>query len=289
MGIDGFEYTSHAVGDSTYAVGVAGAGPPVLVLHGFPQIHYCWRAVGAALADEHAVVVCDLKGCGESSAPAGGPLGEGYSKREMAAELVQVMAELGHDRFAVVGHDRGARVAYRMALDHPDTVERLGVLNIIPTSDQFDHMAAVASTEYYPWFLLAQPPPFPERLLGASAEYFVRYTMESWPAAPGAIEPEAVDRYVRAFTPETISAWCSEYRAAFHVDREMDAGDRDVGRRIACPVLLHWGSEEGQLSSAPATWRAWAQHVEGGPLPSGHFIPEEAAPELAASLLRFLA
>jgi haloacetate dehalogenase len=290
LGIDGFDYTTIEVEESAYRLGVAGNGPAVLLLHGFPQYHYCWHAVGPALTREHTVVVCDLKGCGESRAPRGGPLGEGYSKREIAAEIVEVMARAGFERLSVVGHDRGGRVAYRMVLDHPDRVERLAVLNIVPTVDQFDRMGEGVSIDYYPWYLLAQPPPFAERLIGASAEYFIRHTMESWAAEPQAIDEAAVDRYVRAFTPEAISAWCSDYRAAFHIDRPLDAEDRDARRTIGCPVLVHWGAAEDGMSDGPlAVWRRWADDVQGSPLRSGHFLPEEAVGELAASLTRFLA
>jgi haloacetate dehalogenase len=288
--IDGFEYATVDAGTSTYRVGIAGDGPPVLLLHGFPQYHYCWHRVAPALRGEHAVVVCDLKGCGTSRAPAGGPLGEGFSKREIAAELVDVMATAGFERFSVAGHDRGGRVAYRMALDHPERVRGLTVLNVVPTLDQFERMAEQLSLDYYPWYLLAQPPPFAERLLGASAAYFIRHTMRSWAADPAAIDAEALERYVRVFTPEAIAAWCSDYRAAFHLDRGIDAEDRVAGRRIGCPVLVHWGAEESAMSDGPLDiWRDWADQVEGGPVRSGHFIPEEAADELVASLSRFLA
>ena len=289
-GIPGFGYTTVEVGPTAYRPGVAGSGPAVLLLHGFPQTHYCWHAVAPALADRNTVVVCDLKGYGESRSAPGGPLGEGYDKRTMAAELREVMARIGHARFSVVGHDRGGRVAYRMALDHPDAVERLCVLNIVPTVDQFERMAAEAALDYFPWYLLAQPAPFPERVVSASAEYVVRHLLESWAATPGAITPEAADRYARAFTAEAISGICAEFRAAFHLDRAMDAADREAGARIGCPVLVHWGAEEGSMSDGPVlVWRRWADAVEGGPLASGHFVPEEAAGALAASLERFLA
>jgi haloacetate dehalogenase len=287
LGIDGFAYTAVEVEGSTYGVGVAGEGPPVLLLHGFPQNHYCWHKVASALSRDHTVVVCDLKGYGASRAPRAGPLGEGYSKREMAAELVQVMAHVGVERFAVVGHDRGGRVAYRMALDWAERVDRLCVLNIVPTVDQFERMAAEASLDYYPWFFLAQRPPFAERLIEASAEYFLRYTLGAWAAVPGAISAEAFGRYLATFTPETISAMCADYRAAFHLDRHLDADDRAAGRKIGCPVLVHWGAED--IGDPLPTWRRWADDLRGGPLQCGHFIPEEAADELLASLRRFLA
>jgi haloacetate dehalogenase len=288
-GIDGFEYSSFEVGPTTYRPGIAGRGPPVLLLHGFPQTHYCWHLVAPELTAGNTVVVCDLKGYGDSRSEGGGPLGEGYAKREMAAELVELMAGLGFERFAVVGHDRGGRVAYRMALDRPEVVQRLAVLNIVPTVDQFERMAGEAAIEYWPWFFLAQPPPFAERLVTASAEHFLRHTLDSMAAAPGLITPEATDRYLRALTPEMISAICADYRAGFHIDRVIDAEDRDRGHKIGCPVLVHWGADEGSMSEGPLeVWRRWAEAVEGAPLASGHFIPEEAPGELAASLRSFL-
>jgi haloacetate dehalogenase len=289
-GIEGFDHKPIAVGPTSYRPGIAGEGPPVLLLHGFPQTHYCWHLVAPALTDGNTVVVCDLKGYGDSRSEPGGPEGEGYSKREMAAELVELMARIGFERFAVVGHDRGGRVGYRMALDHPEVVERLAVLNIVPTVDQYERMAGEAAIEYWPWFFLAQPPPFAERLVAASAEYFLRHTLDSMAAAPGAISPDATERYLRALTPETISAICADYRAGFHIDRLIDAEDRERGRKIGCPLLVHWGAEEGSMSDGPlVVWRRWAEAVEGAPLASGHFLPEEAPDELAASLRSFLA
>jgi haloacetate dehalogenase len=289
MGIDGFEYREIEVGPTRYRPGVAGEGPAVLLLHGFPQTHYCWHPVAPALAESNTVVVCDLKGYGESRSAPGGPLGEGYSNRDRAAELVELMAQLGFERFSVVGHDRGGRVAYRMALDHPDVVERLGVLNIVPTVDQFEQMAEGAAVEYWPWFFLAQPPPFAERVIAGSAEYVVRDILSSWTATPDAISPDSVDRYARAFTPEAISGICADYRASFHIDRQMDAEDREAGHKIQCPVLVHWGAAEDAMSEGPlSVWRQWADDVRGGPVPSGHFIPEEVPEELTASLRSFL-
>jgi haloacetate dehalogenase len=289
FGIDGFEYSAVEVGSTRYLPGVAGSGPPVLLLHGFPQTHYCWHRIAPELARRGTVVVCDLKGYGETRAEPGGPLGEGYSSRERAGELVEVMGRLGFERFAVVGHDRGARVAYRMALDHPDVVDRLCVLNIVPTVEQFERMAGEAAVEYYPFTFLAQPSPFAERMVGASAEYFLEHTLDSFAGSPDALTPQARERYRRAFTSETIAGICADYRASFHIDRPMDAEDRARGRRIECPVLLHWGAEEGSMSDGPLrVWERWASSLEGGPVASGHFIPEEAPEELLASLQGFL-
>jgi haloacetate dehalogenase len=277
------------VGATSYFVATRGDEPPLLLLHGFPETHLCWQRVAPALAAAHSIVAPDLKGYGASEAPAGGPNGEGYSKREMAAELVELMGALGHDRFAVVGHDRGARVAYRLALDHPERVTRVALLNVVPTVDQFERMGAGLSLGYWPWFLLAQPAPFPERLLGASAEYVVRDILAGWTAAPDVIVPAATERYVSALAPEVIAGMCADYRASFHIDRPMDGEDRRAGRRIDCPVLVHWGAAEGAMSDGPLrVWRGWADAVQGGPLPSGHFIPEEAPDELLASLRSFL-
>jgi haloacetate dehalogenase len=286
----GVSYATIEAGDTRYAVGVAGTGAPVLLLHGFPQDHTCWHRVVPALAREHAVAACDLKGCGASSAPRGGPRGEGYSAREIAAELMEMMVRVGHERFAVVGHDRGARVAYRMALDHPDRITHLCVLNVIPTVEQFERMTADTALEFWPFLLLAQPPPFAEQLIAADAEHVVRHLLRSWTSDPSAIDPDAAARYVRAFTPATIAAWCAEYRAAFHLDRALDAQDRIARRTITCPVLVHWGADEHATADGPLPiWHRWARNVRGGPLPGGHFIPEEAAPELTASLRAFLA
>ena len=211
----GPEHIEIPVGKLTFdalAVGPPG-GELVLLLHGFPQTHLCWDRVAPALAERHTVVLADLRGYGASTAPPGGPRGDGYTKREMAAELVQVMAGLGHERFAVVGHDRGARVGYRMALDHPGVVDRLAVLNVIPTLDQFERMSGGPSLGYWPWVLLAQPAPMPERLLGADPEAVLDHVFATWPADPAAIDPDHRAAYLAAMTPSTVAAMCGDYRA----------------------------------------------------------------------------
>jgi haloacetate dehalogenase len=289
--IPGFAYERIAVDDASYLVAVGGDGPPVVLLHGYPQTHYCWREVGPELARTHRVIAPDIRGYGATRAPAGGPRGEGYSKREMAAETVSLLDELGVDRAAVVGHDRGGRVAYRMALDHPARVERLAVLNIVPTVDQFERVTPDNAIGYWPWFFLAQPAPFPERLIAAAPDHYLRSIVDAWASRPERIGQAAVGHYVAALDDATIAATCADYRASFHLDRRLDAADRAAGRRIEQPLLVLWGALDEGLSDDAGpldVWRRWAERLEGVPIPAGHFIPEEAPEELLAALAPFL-
>jgi haloacetate dehalogenase len=287
-GLAGFGQTRHVVGEADYHVAYGGEGPPVLLLHGFPETHICWRAVAPRLARDHAVVAPDLRGYGASRAPAGGPHGEGFSKREMARELVEVMSALGHERFAVVGHDRGARVAYRLALDHPGRVTRVAILNAVPTVEQFERLGAGPSLGFWPWFLLAQPAPFPERLLEADPGGMLNHVFATWSGDPEAISAEARDAYRRELDPPTIAAICADYRSSFHVDRGHDAADREAGRRITAPLLVVIGADEAQLADAHDVWRAWADDVAVAEIPGGHFLPEEAPDALVSVLTAFL-
>jgi haloacetate dehalogenase len=284
----GFEDDRVRIGDADYFVTSGGRGSPVVLLHGFPQTHVCWSRVAPVLAEDHRVLAVDLRGYGESHAPAGGDRGEGYSKREMAHELVDLIAALGHESFAVVGHDRGARVAYRAALDHPDRVTRVAVLNVVPTLDQFERMDAGASLSYWPWFLLAQPAPFPERLVGANTAALLDHAFNTWADDPGSIDGDHRAAYRRAMTAETIAAMCADYRAGFHIDRGDDAADREVGRRITVPVLLVTGQSETQLSDASDVWRGWTDELVTAKVPGGHFLPEESPRELIDVLVSFL-
>jgi haloacetate dehalogenase len=276
------------IGPAEYHVVEAGSGEPLLLLHGFPETHACWERVAPDMARSRRVVMPDLRGYGASEAPPGGPRGEGYSKREMATELVQLMASLGHDKFAVVGHDRGARVAFRLALDHPDRVTRVALLNIVPTLEQFERMGAGPSLGYWPWFLLAQPAPFPERMFAADPVALLQHVFDSWASRPDAISPETREAYLRALTPSTIAAICADYRASFYVDRHHDAEDRAAGRRITAPLLVVTGEDEEQLADASDVWRGWATDLTVTRVPGGHFIPEEAPEELAGALAAFL-
>jgi haloacetate dehalogenase len=286
--VEKVDYSRLRVGEVDYLLATAGGGEPVLLLHGFPQTHYCWRHLIPRLASSHAVVAPDLRGYGGSRAEPGGPRGEGFTKREVAAELVELMQALGFERFAVVGHDRGARVAYRIALDHPDRIACLVVLNVIPTVDQFRRMAEGPSLGYWPWFLLAQPAPFPEQLLVAAPEQFLRFIFHSWPESPAAIDDQAFAVYLDALNPVTAPAICGDYRASYWLDRDHEHADRQAGRRIECPTLVLTGAGETQLAGAGETWRQWAGDVRAGTLPGGHFIPEEAPDALGTALERFL-
>ena len=294
MQIDGLEYRRIEIGDATYRVAVGGDGPAVVLLHGYPQTHYCWHRVVPELARSRTVIAPDLRGYGASEAPPGGPHGEGYSKRNMAADLVGILDALEVDRAAVVGHDRGGRVAYRAALDHPGRVERLAVLNIVPTIEQFERVTPENAIGYWPWFLLAQPAPFPERLIEGAPAHYVGSILDSWSARPERITTEARDAYIAALSdPATIAATCADYRASFHLDRGDDAADREAGRKISSPTLVVWGALDegfGGDSQGPVeVWRRWADRVEDRPIAAGHFIPEEAPEALTGALLDFLA
>ena len=274
----------------------AGSGAPILLLHGFPQTHLMWRSVAPILAHRFTVICADLRGYGHSGCPASTPDHSPYSKRAMAQELVAVMQKLGFPQFSVAGHDRGGRVAYRMALDHPGRVERLAVLDILPTCEVWDRADAKFASAFWPWSLLSQPEPLPERLLLAAPDAVIDNALGGW-GSPGSIFNEEIRAaYIEALkNPDHIHAICEEYRAAATRDREDDAADRKAGRQIKCPVLALWsgrGALDNWYSAAggPLTiWREWAADVKGEALDAGHFFPEEVPELTAAALERFFA
>lgn len=266
-----------------------GSGPPILLLHGAPQTHAMWHAVASRLKKRFSVVACDLRGYGDSSKPPGGGDHSDYSFRAMAADQVEVMRSLGYTRFAVVGHDRGARVAHRLALDHPDAVDRLALLDIVPTSYVYENADRRLATLYFHWFFLIQPEPLPERLIGGDPLFFLRNVL----AFSGGLQgyaPEALAEYERCFAdPGTIRALCEDYRAAASIDLEHDQADRD--RRIECPLLVVWGARSavGLLYEPLEIWRAFATNVRGRAIDAGHYLAEERPQAILAELEPFLA
>jgi haloacetate dehalogenase len=269
---------------------LGGVGPPALLLHGYPQTSAMWHRVAPALAGRFTVVAADLRGYGASSKPPSGPDHTAYSKRAMAADMVEVMAALGFPAFAVAGHDRGGRVGHRMALDHPEVVTRLAVLDIVPTHTMWGRMGKELALATYHWLFLAQPDGLPERLIGADPGWWVREKLRRWAGDPDAFAPEAVAEYVRCFSdPAAVHASCEDYRAGASVDDELDAAD--LGRRrIACPLLVLWGDRgiAQRVEDPLAAWRPWADDVRGQGIRSGHFLPEEAPAETLAALDAFL-
>ena len=283
---EGFQHARIETSGATIQAVYGGTGPAVLLLHGYPQTHVIWHKIAPRLAERYTVVATDLRGYGDSSKPPDGTNHSGYAKRATAQDQVEVLAQLGFSRFAVVGHDRGARVAHRMALDHADRVSHLAVLDIVPTYHMFHHVTRELATSAYHWFFLIQPEPFPETLIGNSVEYFLR---RSFSRAGEAITQEAADEYLRCFRdPATIHATCEDYRAAASIDLEHDAADR--GRKLRCPLLALWGdrgSVHGKFDVL-TVWREYAEQVSGHVVPSGHYVPEEAPEETVAAMLPFL-
>jgi haloacetate dehalogenase len=291
-----FEAAEVPTGETTIFIRRSGSGPAILLLHGFPQTHMMWRSVAPALARHFTIVCADLRGYGRSGCPASARDHAPYAKRAMARDMVTVMDRLGFRRFSVAGHDRGGRVAYRLALDHPERVDRIAVLDIVPTLDVWERADARFALAFWPWSLLAQPEPLPERLVAAAPEAVVDDALGGWGSSPKIFAPEVRAAYLEALRdPARVHAICEEYRAAATRDREHDEADRRSGRRIACPVLALW-SGRGALSTwyteagGPlALWRAWADDVQGYPLDAGHFFPEEIPAETADALSRFFA
>ncbi len=275
---------------------VGGEGPPVLLLHGYPQTHLLWHRVAPALAESHTVVLADLRGYGDSDRPASVPDHASYGKRAMAADQLGLMRHLGFEEFALVGHDRGARVAHRLCLDFPDAVSRVALLDIVPTRHIFTHVDRALATFYYHWFFLAQEADLPERLIGADPEFWIRRKLAQWSAggtASGldAFAPEAVEEYVRCFTdPDVIRASCEDYRAGATIDLEHDEVDAAAGRRITCPTLVLWGDQGfvGLAYDALAVWREYADVVRGHAVRGGHFLPEEDPDGTLEALREFL-
>lgn len=273
----------------------SGDGPPLLLLHGYPQTHVEWHKIAPKLAAQYTVVAPDLRGYGDSDKPQA-PEGDlsVFCKRTTAQDQVDVMATLGFDSFHVVGHDRGARVGHRMALDHPERVRTLTSLDVVPSQAAFDHMDSQLAFSWFHWNLMRQPAPLPETMIGNSAKVYLDFMLQQWTAIDGAITDEAYAEYLRCFSdPETIRATCLDYRS-IELDLKHDEADR--GRKLTCPVLALWGSnmakrpgwQTGAKLDMLTTWRERAHDVRGKALHCGHFLPEELPEETTAELLAFL-
>lgn len=293
--LDGFETAEVETSEARIFVRWSGSGSPLLLLHGFPQTHLMWRRVAPLLARRFTVVCADLRGYGQSSCPASTPDHAPYAKRAMARDMAAVMEQLGFPLFSVAGHDRGGRVAYRLALDHPNRVERLAVLDILPTATAWERADSRFALAYWPWSLLAQPEPLPERLIQAAPEAIIDDALSAWGSPSTIFDAQVRAAYVEALRgPARVHAICEEYRAAATLDRLHDEADRGADRRIVCPVLALW-SAQGALGNWYADvggplklWREWAEKVQGRALNAGHFFPEETPKETADALLAFL-
>ncbi|MEW6760592.1 MAG: alpha/beta hydrolase [Pseudomonadota bacterium] len=270
---------------------VGGEGPPLLLLHGHPQTHAIWHKVAPALARHFTVVACDLRGYGDSSKPAAEPDHANYSKRTMAADMLAVMRAQGFERFAVMAHDRGARVAHRLLADHPQAVDRAVLLDIAPTLAMYEQTGDVFARAYWHWFFLIQPAPLPERLIEADPQAYVRDVMGRRSAGLAPFDARALAEYTRCLAlPGTARGICEDYRAAASIDLEHDRIDRDAGRLLDTPLLVLWGADGvvGRCFDPLREWRKLAARVEGEALGCGHYIAEEAPDALLARALPFL-
>jgi len=286
---EGFSLETIDVGGIRVRARVGGEGPPLLLLHGNPQTHVMWHRVAPALASGFTVVAPDLRGYGRTSKPPSVPDHGSYSKRTMGEDQIGLMSRLGFDRFSVAGHDRGGRVGYRLALDHPEVVERLAVLDIIPTGEAFRRGGRDFGLSLYHWYFLAQPAPLPEKLIGSDPDWFWRWHTTRGPDT-SFFDPEAVEDYLACFRdPETIRGMCEDYRAGAGIDFEHDIADIGAGRKLRCPLLVLWGARAklDEWYDMLEVWGAWADDVRGRALPCGHYLAEEAPVETSQELLGF--
>jgi haloacetate dehalogenase len=289
---EGFTNETIETGSARIACRRGGSGPPLLLLHGNPQTHAMWHRVAPALAERYEVIAADLRGYGASQKFPATPDHAAYSKRAMAADMVGLMRHFGHRRFLVAAHDRGARVAHRLALDTPEAVERLCVMDIVPTLEHFERTDMAFAMGYYHWFFLAQPHPGPEAMINRDPVAWFHFQTNREPKPQDFFGP-ALPAYLDAVrNPETVTAICEDYRAAASIDLVHDKASRAAGQRIACPLLVLWG-EKGRIAQwydALALWRIYAAGLVGGAsVPSGHYLPEEAPDSVLQHLLPFLA
>lgn len=289
--LPGFEYRRVDVDGIMINCAIGGSGPPVLLLHGYPQNHLMWHRVAPTLSSDHTVIAADLRGYGDSGKPAPDADGLVYAKRSMAADQVGLMRQLGFGTFQLVGHDRGARVAHRLTLDHPRAVNGLAVLDIVPTRHVLGNVTREMAMAYYHWFFLANRNGIPEHMIGADPGYWVRSLIGPLLGEGASIEPGVMADYIRCFRdPRTVAGSCADYRAAAGIDLAHDEETFTAGQRIECPVLAMWGAQGfvGRGYQPLRVWQEYAADVRGLELPTGHFLPEEAPDLVAAALRDFL-
>ena len=288
MLLEGFEKVRVKTSGAEINLAHAGSGSPLILLHGYPQTHVIWHKVAPRLAEKFHVICPDLRGYGDSSKPPSTADHYPYSKRAMGVDMIDVMSYFGYSDFFLAGHDRGARVAHRMALDYPERINRICVMDIVPTLHMFRTTDQQFSTGYYHWFFLIQPDGLPEHLIGSDPAYYLREKLKRWSAPGATFANEAVAEYLRCFCqPESIHASCEDYRAAAGVDLTHD--EDDLKRKISCPLLVLWG-EKGFVNNqydVPEVWSRYAEQIETRALDCGHFLPEEAADAVSEELLRF--
>ena len=287
--IDKFKAQKIKTSGAKINVKIAGNGPPVLFLHGYPQTHMIWHKVAPELSRHYTVVLTDLRGYGDSSKPKSDINHTVYSKREMALDQVEVMQDLGFKKFSVVGHDRGARVAHRILIDHKNFIKKAVVMDIVPTLTMYEETNRDFAYNYYHWFFLTQPFDFPEKLIGMDPKYYLQKKIKSWGKNKGFITQEAFKEYLRCFSnPETIHASCEDYRASNTIDLQHDK--YDYGTKTDVPLLVLWGSDAfvGSHYNVLDVWKKYANNVKGQSLPGGHYIPEEAPKETIKVLMDFL-
>jgi haloacetate dehalogenase len=288
--LDGFDERRIATAGAELYVRVGGAGPPLVCLHGYPQSHITWRKVAPALAERYTVVLPDLRGYGASEIVASDDAHLAYGKRAMARDIIALMSALGYERFFLAGHDRGARVAYRLALDAPERVAALATLDIIPTLENWEAMDFRRAYGAYHWQFLAQPEPLPERLIGSDPQWYCRQQIGAWLEDHNATDEAALDAYCAAFARAgAVHAACEDYRAGYTCDLDADRADRDAGKQIAVPMLALWGAGRDGKRSAhfPEVWKHWAPDLTAHGLPCGHFMMEELPNETGGALRTF--
>src|SRR5665213_2460807 len=288
--LEGFSERRIATGEAELYARIGGIGPPLVCLHGYPQTHLTWRKVAPLLAERYTVVLPDLRGYGASEIVASDDTHTAYSKRVMARDIVALMAALGYDRFFLAGHDRGGRVAYRLALDSPERVAAIATLDIVPTLENWEAMDYRRAYGAYHWQFLAQPEPLPERLIGSDPEWYCAQQIGAWLEDRTATDEAALDAYCKAFAqPGAVHAACEDYRAGYTCDLEDDRADRDAGTRIDAPLLALWGAGRDGRRSAhfPAVWERWASDPTTQGLRCGHFLMEERPGETSAALRAF--